>query len=148
MDNFTIIKILNSNHQLNLLKKQIFLGVYPKDKLPTINNYPSCFILNTDPSNKPGEHWLAAFIDKNKNYFFDSYGNSPSYFGLGSYFSQFKNLNWNKLKLQGDSKNCGLYCILFLLYKTHNKLDQFYFEFNKSPFINDKKLIYLIKKFN
>lgn len=41
MDNFTVIKILNSNHQLNLLKKQKkFLGVYPRNKLPTITNYP------------------------------------------------------------------------------------------------------------
>jgi hypothetical protein len=150
MDNFTINKILNSNHQLNNLKKQkIFIGVYPRDKIPKIKSYPSCFILNTDTSTEPGEHWLAVYVDQNNEcYFFDSYGNSPKFFGLDNYFSQFKTLTWNKIKLQGNSNNCGLYCILFLLYKSHNKLQQFYLEFDNKSDINDKKLIDLIKIIN
>lgn len=150
MDNITILKILNSNHKLNKLKQEkIFIGVFPRDEFPHIKSYPVCFIINTDPSYMPGEHWLAVYIDNNQHcFFFDSYGNSPKYFGLENEFKNFKKLTWNKIKIQGDSNNCGLYCILFLLYKSHNKLKQFYLEFNQKSLFNDNKLVKLINKLN
>jgi hypothetical protein len=42
-----------------------FKGTYPRDMLPTINRLPACVVINTDPSNEPGEHWVAVFIDRN-----------------------------------------------------------------------------------
>jgi hypothetical protein len=36
-----------------------FKGTYPRDMLPKINHLPSGIVINTDPSNKPGEHWVA-----------------------------------------------------------------------------------------
>ena len=66
--------------------KKIFLGVFARDELPKRVKYPSCFILNTQPRSQEGEHWLAIYFDHKRNcYFFDSYGNSPKYFGLDKY---------------------------------------------------------------
>jgi hypothetical protein len=42
----------------DLYYKSGFLGVFPRDKIPLIKFYPACFVLNTDPSYKIGEHWL------------------------------------------------------------------------------------------
>ena len=36
-----------------------FLGVFASNELPT---YPSGLIANTDPNNKPGQHWVAMFF--------------------------------------------------------------------------------------
>lgn len=145
MDNITIEKILKQNNKYNTIRNS-FLGVFPRDKLPQVKKLPACFILNTQPSSEPGEHWLAFYIDdKNVCDFFDSYGNSPSRFGLDNYLDKFKSSYWSKAKIQGMSSNCGLYCILFLLYKSQNRMREFYLEFNKTAFLNDKKLIYLIK---
>ena len=36
-----------------------FCGVFPSDKLPqTIDKYPCGIVANTDPSTKPGKHWI------------------------------------------------------------------------------------------
>lgn len=38
---------------------------------------PNTFqVVNTDPHNKPGEHWLAMYQTRTKAYVFDSYGRS------------------------------------------------------------------------
>ena len=60
-----------------------FCGVFPSDKLPqTIDKYPCGFVANTDPSTKPGTHWMSIWIGpsdgkgENKRTvgeFFDSY---------------------------------------------------------------------------
>jgi hypothetical protein len=53
-----------------------FLGVYPSDLLP-LTNMPknSALVFNTDPQDKPGQHWIAVYVDKGgKGEYFDSYG--------------------------------------------------------------------------
>ena len=45
------------------LTRKIFRGVFPSDKLPqTIEKYPCGSVANTDPSNKPGTHWVAFYF--------------------------------------------------------------------------------------
>ena len=45
------------------MTSKTFCGVFPSDKLPqTIEKYPCGIVANTDPSDKPGEHWIALFI--------------------------------------------------------------------------------------
>lgn len=120
---------------------RIFLGVFARDELPDQPPYPSCFILNTDPRSKPGQHWLAVFYSKNGFCsFFDSYGKPPSFYRLESYISR-TSLGWNsnERRLQGNSSFCGFYSILFLLYKTRNKTKDFFKEFYYNNIKNDKK---------
>ena len=59
MNTFELQKILFSDS----ITRNYFIGVYSRDQLPIIKDYPSCFILNTDTSDKPGEHWLAIYYD-------------------------------------------------------------------------------------
>ena len=55
-----------------------FLGVFASNELPSkIPSYPSGLIANTDPNNKPGQHWVAMFLEESKEEFFDSYGLPP-----------------------------------------------------------------------
>ena len=60
-----------------------FCGVFPIDKLPqTIDRYPCGLIVNTDPSTKPGMHWVAVFLTSPQNgEWFDSYGKPPEFYG-------------------------------------------------------------------
>ena len=34
-------------------------GIYPRDKLPIVNKYPSGLFANTDPYDKAGMHWVS-----------------------------------------------------------------------------------------
>lgn len=70
--------------QLNRMGKQLmgnsYLGTFALDQLPAIifANEPMLhFIINTQTSNLPGQHWIAVTINRNKAYVFDSFGLPP-----------------------------------------------------------------------
>ncbi|GFU88482.1 uncharacterized protein TNCV_3354211 [Trichonephila clavipes] len=55
-----------------------FLGVYPSDKIPKVKK-KAALVVNTDPHDEEGSHWLAMYIQDEKTIeFFDSYGFPPS----------------------------------------------------------------------
>lgn len=130
--------------------KGLFKGVYARDRVPLKPTYPSCFILNTDPSREQGEHWLAIYYDNNGNAdFFDSYGQHPTKYRLLSYLEK-TSQNWifNSNQLQHFfSKFCGHYCCLFLLFRCNNyTLDDFLSKFTDSQLTNDMIINDLIKR--
>ena len=57
------------------------LGVFPSDLMPDhMQQYPNCFIANTDPSSMLGQQWVAYNLDSEIEYeFFDSFGFTPSF---------------------------------------------------------------------
>ena len=60
--------------------KGSFAGVYACDQLSSIerSKYPKLFVVNTDPMELPGAHWIAIYFDEQiKGEFFDSYGRHP-----------------------------------------------------------------------
>ena len=61
-----------------------FCGVFPSDKLPqTIDWYPCGLVVNTDPSTKPGTHWIGIFLTSPQNgEWFDYYGKPPEFYEL------------------------------------------------------------------
>jgi hypothetical protein len=66
---------MNSNELLHILQqdaftKTVFTDVLPSDRLPAKIRKPKGFILNTDPSNKPGTHgWLCFWLPVEKKSF-------------------------------------------------------------------------------
>jgi len=73
-----------NTHQLNRIGRYLFgwryLGTFPLNWIPlkldktTILQH---FIINTQTSNLPGQHWVAVTIQNNTAYIFDSFGSSP-----------------------------------------------------------------------
>ena len=49
---------LTMNHYTN----PYFDGIYSIDALKNIKDKPELIICNTDPSDKPGEHWVLFFL--------------------------------------------------------------------------------------
>ena len=95
-----------------------FGGVYASDKLPKHVPWGKRFyIANTDPANKPGQHWVAFFFNTNNTcVYFDSFGLPP----LRASFIRFMEDNserwiYSSKRLQHpSSKLCGYYCIFFI----------------------------------
>lgn len=150
------MNILNSLQLRKILEGQescrkIFKGVYSIDTLEKIDSAPCCFIVNTHKSNQPGEHWLAIYVDHEKNLeFFDSYGNSPERFDLLDYcFSISNKVSWNTQQVQSYSSTyCGYYAVLYLIYKCNNfSLKDFLRNFSNNPFTNDRFLNKLINQY-
>ena len=99
--------------------KGSFAGVYACDQLSfiEINKYPKSFVVNTDPIELPGTHWIAIYFNEQMKLgeFFDSYGKHPIHYN--KYFLDFINRNaveleHNKMQLQSAfSTVCGQYCV-------------------------------------
>jgi hypothetical protein len=94
---------------MNILKndpftKTVFTNVLPSDRLPhEIRKRPRGYILNTDPSDKPGSHWAVMYLTEDgKGEFGDSYGQAP-----GFYSQNFRNF-WISIAvhLHGTEEFC------------------------------------------
>lgn len=104
---------------LNLTCKQLlgdkFVGIFPSDKIPKLKGKTYC-IANTDPSNKPGTHWVALAGGRGKTYVYDSFGRKtyavlPGGSQLGGKIIESE----NDAEQKKSENNCGQRCIAFLL---------------------------------
>lgn len=138
-------------NQIDVILKQIispalcnFLGVFPIDLIPSFNNikFPACLVANTDPSTKPGTHWVAIYLESpNKIEFFDSYGLHPSVYGFS-----FSVVKYNQSQLQSFTSNvCGQYCIYYL-FKRSRCSCIFSKEFSTNSDNNDILIVKWFKK--
>lgn len=114
MNTIQLLKIISNDCFIN----QLFTSVYARDELPSYIKYPSCFIINTEKRNHPGEHWLAFFVTSNGDVeFFDPIGLPPKFYGLDSYLRSITKgkIKFSNKRVQGFFSNyCGVYCVYFL----------------------------------
>ena len=105
----------------NLLKNEkSYLNTFSKDEIPLIENN-KCFIFNSQNSNEPGSHWISLSRNNKNIFIFDSFriGHIPE-----NIYKIYKNFNiiTNIYRIQDINSNlCGLFSILFCLYKVNNK---------------------------
>ena len=79
MNTFQLAQVLTKDP----FTKVSFSGVYACDELTFIetNEYPKSFVVNTDPMERPGTHWIAIYFNKQmKGEFLDSYGKHPIHY--------------------------------------------------------------------
>ena len=140
----TINEILSRD----IYTRKNFKGVLARDELPTELTYPACFVMNTEPRSKSGEHWLAVNFNKDgSGYFFDSYGMPPAFYNMEQYMKKHsKKYTWNMRRIQGLSNYCGFYCIFFLLFICRDDLDTFFNKFTKNLTENDTYIFNEINK--
>lgn len=129
------------------LTRYQFKGVYARDHFNEKTSKPGLYVINTDDSDKPGEHWVAIY-NNGREEFFDSYGNHPSYFGINTT----KNVIYNKTRYQNDlSTCCGQYCIYFLTLRCrHHDMGQIksYLEPSMKMWNDNMVTRYVNKHFN
>jgi hypothetical protein len=103
-----------------------FKGVFPLDKIPFSRTMkaPANFIINTQTSNLPGEHWLAVSYQEGGLVFaFDSFG---IYYPriLRAYLESLRRsrkVHYNTVQYQEiHERTCGQYCIAWLIYINAN----------------------------
>ena len=121
-----LIQKMNTIELANVMSKLIrngqFLGVFPSDLLPRERcSVPLSLIVNTDPSNKPGQHWVAIHVFKDRTgYFFDSFGNPPDSNLFPASIMNFFKTNCTFVSSSAravqsrTSDACGHHCVFFL----------------------------------
>lgn len=101
-------------------------GVYAADCLPHHISTSTALVVNTDPHNEEGEHWVAIYLDEDFNdgrgkiEYFDSYGQPPHLqFYQGFLRRNARSYLYNEYRLQSDhTQVCGQYCLVYLYYRT------------------------------
>jgi hypothetical protein len=115
-------------------------------------------IFNTDPHNKPGQHWISMFINIKKKtiFFFDSTGDKPSpkimalvnrIKDQGLNLSPKQNLIFNSnegIEHQYGNTECGIYSLYFIIHMLEDKTTEHYLKTHilKDEFINKFRQIY------
>ena len=96
-----------------------WLGDFVRDELPDFTRKirSLCCILNTDPKDQPGTHWLAFYAPLSGGIeLFDSFGFSPNMYSLD--FLHSLHLSYS---LQSTSTSvCGYYSIVYIYLRSHN----------------------------
>ena len=135
---------MTTSTELNNRLKHIdeYIGTFPRDKLPKIKKYPSALILNTDPSHKPGQHWVAIYINKNGfGEYFDPYGLEPLWDDFKIFLDENCPNGWtyNNITIQAiNSINCGQFCYTFIILRSLDySIQQIVQLFSKSSNLND-----------
>lgn len=129
-----------------------FLGVYPCDLLPrdvTARTLHTGLIINTDPHNMPGQHWVAVYLDKGKGEFFDSFGREPQR-EIQQLLERCCPAGWaySPHSIQSMvSSVCGNYCLMFLIFRLLNlTYPDFISIFSRDVNLNDFIVKYLTTK--
>lgn len=137
----TLSKYGLSNEEIDKMMKKYpeYLGTISHDEIiskivPQVKPHSrGCFIINTDPASKSGEHWQALFYDASKDMeidWYDSYGDPADKTVLkgvkkiadkleANTYLKFKE---NRIVQQNaSSSNCGFFCIKFLIDRLNGK---------------------------
>lgn len=96
------------------------VGVYARNEIkpPGKKFARTAYVINTDPSYKRGKHWVAIYIDKNREgYYFDSYGLPPSHREFLRFLKKHtEHWSYNDENFQGLlEETCGQFCLYFLI---------------------------------
>ena len=124
----------------NLLKNfKNFEGCYSKDQIPLIENNKS-LIFNLQNSDQKGSHWVSLARKNNDIFIFDSFGIGDIPTNLYKIYKN-HNIITNIYRIHDINSNlCGLFSVLFCLYKvdSKNKFISFLNLFNSNNFLKDE----------
>jgi len=115
-------------------------------------------IFNTDPHNKPGQHWISMFINikKRKIFFFDSTGDKQAkeiMVLVKRIIDEGENLK-PKIKFEFDSNEgvehqygnteCGIYSLYFIVHMLEDKMTEHYLKTHilKDEYMNKFRKVY------
>ena len=110
---------------LNRITNSYFDGVYSSDTLKDVKEKPELIICNTDPSDKPGKHWVLFFFDGDEVDFYDSLGKDVTYYGKNfvNFANKYaKSINQCQVRTQPpNSSLCGQYCLYYAYLRCKGK---------------------------
>ena len=119
--------------------EKYFSESYSKDQIPLIENNKS-LIFNLQNIDQKGSHWLSLARKDNDIFIFDSFCVSDIPNNLYKIYKNY-NIVTNIYRIQDINSNlCGMFCVLFCLYKidSKNKFISFLNLFDSNNFLENE----------
>ena len=101
-----------------------FAGVYPRDLIPSqLKPYEKAIVVNTDPHDRPGKHWVCLYVNSPFVEYFDSYGMPPLHREIVRFMAEHATREMsNPYRYQDwNTSVCGQYCVYYLLQRHKRK---------------------------
>ena len=126
--------------------KRYFYGTVACDRLPKspVKTQRQGYIVNTDPHDQPGQHWLAVWTDGNVCEILDSYALPLDTYVQATPFQDWMVKHWKYVVTNGkslqaiSSKSCGDYALLYLKAKARGRtLQDFLNEFSDHDYVSN-----------
>mgnify|MGYP001792388432 CR=1 FL=1 len=132
-----------------------FVGVFAADTLPSspVRSRPQAYIVNTDPKDQPGRHWIALWTEGDACEKMDSYGLPIQYYNSVP-LERWLATHWhwmdtNRQSLQSlHSATCGHYALKYCVDKSQGKtLRDFLNQFTSYDYVtNDARIARWMKQ--
>ena len=155
-------KVILNNLQLDYLAWAhpslacVFHGTVPCDRLPRVvpQEGPTAYIVNTDPHDKPGMHWLALWTHGNVCEIMDSYAIPLDSYGTAEPLKDWMGRHYkyqvqNERSLQSIfSQSCGAYALMFLIDRAEGRsMNEFLNRFTPRDFVwNDHHVGLMLRR--
>lgn len=151
MDNHKIDALLKSHPQTEAR----YVGCYAFDNVPELHlpaQTSSFVVLNQDPKDRPGSHWIVCEINVQYREFdgnllsiyFDSYGHPPPPH-MKAHLQRIlgNNFLYNQKEMQGlFSTTCGQWCMLYILQRCKGQnLEKFLNMFSSNRLVENDKIV-------
>ena len=125
-------------------------GVLAKDLLPDTAVKPGFYIVNQDPSNKEGSHWIVMFVCNNQiTEYFDPLGKAPL-----TYFRDYMRLQsqiyqYNMKRCQNYFSNlCGQYCLFYCYFRARSYAMQDILDmFDEKDLVYNDQVVYFFYQY-
>ena len=128
----------------------MFYGTVACDRLPSLANQegPTAYIVNTDPHDEPGRHWIALWTQENVCEILDSYAMPLEVYHTTEPLIEWLNCHYKYQVASGKtlqllfSQSCGDYALMFLVLKARgHSMHDFLRLFSDKDFVsNDRKV--------
>ncbi len=155
-------KVALNNLQLDYLAgthpilAHVFYGTVPCDRLRRTlpQEGPTAYIVNTDPHEEPGRHWIVIWTEGNVSEVMDSYGLLLEVYGTTDPIVEWLNRHFKYQMHNGQSlqslfsQSCGDYALMYLIDRAEGgSMQQFLNRFKKNDYVdNDCKVGQMMKR--
>jgi len=146
MDTLQILSVLKSD----TATAPICGGVFASDRLPVPVKVPSALVVNFDPSDKPGSHWISIYIDSSgKGEYFDPLAMPIPEGPIQKFLrTNCRSVSRAAVPVQGSmSSACGPHCLFFLLLRSRGlSMNRIINLYSKDRVANDYMAVHFINK--
>ena len=128
---------------------QSFVGVFAADRLP-VKEFPGSYVVNTDETGQPGQHWVVFYAADDTVECFESFGKNPGVYSvhIKKWLDDMYQVVQCETLQSKDSTVCGHYCMFFLLLRSYGfSYEDVMSAFTSDTVINDKFVCKFINKF-